>query len=104
MKNGVMLINTSRGALIKSEDVLANLEGGKIRYLGLDVYEFEKGLFFEDHSNDTDKDSLLQKLINHKNVIITPHQGFLTQEALREIAQITIENIDAWEKEFGQNL
>ena len=104
MKDRVMLLNTSRGALIKSEDLLAKLEEGKIGYLGLDVYEFEKGLFFEDHSKDTDKDSLLQKLINHKNVIITPHQGFLTQEALREIAQITMENIDAWEKEFGRNL
>lgn len=104
MKDGVMLINTSRGALIKSEDVLAKLEVGKIGYLGLDVYEFEKGLFFEDHSNDADKDQLLQKLINHKNVIITPHQGFLTREALKEIAQITMGNIDAWEKESGQNL
>ena len=99
MKDGVMLINTSRGALIKSEDVLAKLEDGKIGYLGLDVYEFEKGLFFEDHSDDAEKDQLLQKLINHKNVIITPHQGFLTREALKEIAQIAIGNIDAWEKE-----
>jgi len=104
MKDGVMLINTSRGALIKSEDVLAKLEEGKIGYLGLDVYEFEKGLFFEDHSNDAEKDELLQKLINHENVIITPHQGFLTHEALQEIAQITMNNINAWEKEFGQSL
>lgn len=102
MKDGVMLINTSRGALIKSEDVIAKLEDGKIGYLGLDVYEFEKGLFFEDHSNEAEKDQLLQKLINHKNVIITPHQGFLTREALKEIAQIAMGNIDAWEKEFGQ--
>ncbi|MDO8992831.1 2-hydroxyacid dehydrogenase [Daejeonella sp.] len=102
MKDGVMLLNTSRGALIKSEDLLAKLENGKIGYLGLDVYEFEKGLFFEDHSDDIDKDKLLQKLINHKNVIITPHQGFLTREALQEIAQITMNNINAWEKEFGQ--
>lgn len=101
MKDGVMLLNTSRGALIKSEDLLAKLESGKIGYLGLDVYEFEKGLFFEDHSNDTNKDSLLQKLINHKNVIITPHQGFLTREALQEIAQITMNDLNAWEKEFG---
>ncbi|MDP3469563.1 MAG: 2-hydroxyacid dehydrogenase [Daejeonella sp.] len=101
MKDGVMLINTSRGALIKSEDVLAKLEDGKIGYLGLDVYEFEKGLFFEDHSNSTSKDSLIKKLIDHKNVIITPHQGFLTREALQEIAQITMGNIDAWESEFG---
>jgi D-lactate dehydrogenase len=99
MKDGVMLINTSRGALIKSEDILAKLEDGKIGYLGLDVYEFEKGLFFEDHSNDTEKDELLQELINHKNVIITPHQGFLTREALKEIAQIAMGNIDAWERE-----
>jgi len=99
MKDGVMLINTSRGALIKSEDILAKLENGKIGYLGMDVYEFEKGLFFEDHSNDAERDELLQKLINHKNVIITPHQGFLTREALKEIAQIAMGNIDAWERE-----
>jgi D-lactate dehydrogenase len=99
MKDGVMLINTSRGALINSQDVLAKLEDGKIGYLGLDVYEFEKGIFFEDHSNNPEKDGLLQKLINHKNVIITPHQGFLTHEALKEIAQIAMGNIDAWEKE-----
>jgi len=98
MKNGVMLINTSRGALINTEDLIAKLEEGKIGYLGLDVYEFEKGIFFGDHSMDPIKDSLLQKLINHKNVIITPHQGFLTREALKEIAQICMSNIDAWQK------
>lgn len=101
MKDGVMLLNTSRGALIKSEDLLAKLESGKIGYLGLDVYEFEKGLFFRDHSKDIKKDKLIQQLIDNKNVIITPHQGFLTREALQEIAQITMNTVNAWEKEFG---
>lgn len=97
MKTGVMLINTSRGAVINTLDVLDALEKGKIGYLGLDVYEHEKGLFFEDHEFDTVKDSLLEKLLNHPNVLITPHQGYLTKEALQEIAHHTIANLDGWE-------
>ncbi len=99
MKDGVMLINTSRGALINTTDVLTALERGKIGYLGLDVYEYEKGLFFEDHENDQVKDQLLQKLLQHKNVLITPHQAYLTKEALQEIANQTIINLDLWQLE-----
>jgi len=94
MKSGVMLINTSRGALIHTSDVLASLESGKIGYLGLDVYEHEQGLFFEDHENDQIKDTLLQQLLRHSNVLITPHQAYLTKEALQEIADQTINNLD----------
>jgi D-lactate dehydrogenase len=97
MKNGVMLINTSRGALIKTTDLLDALEEGKIGYLGLDVYEFEKGLFYEDHENDPVKDQLLKKLMQHPNVLITPHQAYLTREALQEIANQTIKNLDLWQ-------
>jgi D-lactate dehydrogenase len=94
MKDGVMLINTSRGAIIKTIDAITALEKGKLGYLGLDVYEFEKGLFYEDHENDTYKDPLLEKLMHNKNVLITPHQAYLTKEALQEIADQTIKNLD----------
>lgn len=97
MKDGVMLINTSRGALLKTMDVLDALENGKIGYLGLDVYEYEKDLFFEDHENDQVKDQLLQKLLKHPNVLITPHQAYLTKESLQEIANQTIKSLDQWQ-------
>jgi D-lactate dehydrogenase len=97
MKNGVMLINTSRGAVINTKNVLQALDNGKIGYLGLDVYEFEKDLFFEDHTNDAFKDQLLQDLIKRPNVLITPHQAYLTKEALQEIANQTIKNLDLWQ-------
>jgi D-lactate dehydrogenase len=97
MKDGVMLLNTSRGGLIDTEAVLQSLETGKIGYLGLDVYEKEKGLFFEQHQNDTDKDPLLEKLMTFKNVLITLHQAFLTNEALQQIANQTIKTIDLWQ-------
>jgi D-lactate dehydrogenase len=99
MKDGVMLINTSRGAIIKTTDVITALEKGKLGYLGLDVYEFEKGLFYEDHEHDSFKDPLLEKLMNNKNVLITPHQAYLTKEALQEIADQTIRNLDLYNEE-----
>jgi D-lactate dehydrogenase len=97
MKDGVMLINTSRGQLVNTADVLAALETKKVGYLGLDVYEFEKGLFFEDHHKDEVKDSLLVKLMAHPDVLITPHQAYLTREALQEISDQTIKNLDLWQ-------
>ena len=97
MKNGVMLINTGRGGLIKTSDLPRALKSGKIAYLGLDVYEFEKGLFFSDHSGDSAKDTLLEELMSFPNVIISPHQAFLTSEALQEIANQTIRNLDNWQ-------
>ena len=98
MKDGVMLINTSRGAVIKTVDVLSALESGKVGYLGIDVYEYEKGLFFEDHENDVVKDSLLKDLLAQDNVIITPHQAYLTREALQEIADRTIQSLDFFQQ------
>jgi D-lactate dehydrogenase len=89
-----MLINTSRGALINTSELFAALDSGKIGYLGMDVYEHEQGLFFENHANDKRKDPLLQKLLKYDNVIITPHQAYLTKEALQEIADQTIKNLD----------
>ncbi|MDP9046543.1 MAG: 2-hydroxyacid dehydrogenase [Bacteroidota bacterium] len=97
MKTGVMLINTSRGAIINTSDVLSALVSGKIGYLGLDVYEYEKGLFFEDHRDDVVKDQLLVSLMEHPNVLITPHQAYLTKDALQEIANQTIKNLDQWQ-------
>jgi len=99
MKPNVMLINTSRGGLIDTPAILDALENDKIGYLGLDVYEFEKGLFFQDHEHDKHKDVLLKKLIAYPNVLITPHQAFLTREALQEIANQTIKNLDLWQEE-----
>ncbi|WDF75603.1 2-hydroxyacid dehydrogenase [Mucilaginibacter sp. KACC 22773] len=98
MKNGVMLINTSRGLLINTADALSAIESGKIGYLGIDVYEFEKGLFFEDHQKDAVKDPLLNKLMEHPNVLVTPHQAYLTREALQEIANSTISSLDLWQQ------
>jgi D-lactate dehydrogenase len=97
MKDGVMLINTSRGGLICTTDVLAALQSGKLGYLGLDVYEHEHGLFFEDHTDDHHKDTLLQMLLVCDNVLITPHQAYLTKEALQEIANRTIESLDKYQ-------
>jgi D-lactate dehydrogenase len=98
MKKGVMVINTSRGALVNTEDALNALDSGKIGYLGLDVYEHDKGLFLSDHHLDQAKDPLLERLMLHPNAIVTPHQAFLTIEALQEIALRTIHNLDQWQK------
>jgi D-lactate dehydrogenase len=91
-----MLINTSSGELIKSRDVINALKSRKIAYLGLDGYEFEKSLFFTDHRNSHNKDNILEQLLAFPNVIISPHQAFLTKEALQEIANLTIKNLDNW--------
>lgn len=98
MKDGVMLINTSRGPLVKTTDVIQAIYSGKVGYLGLDVYEFEKGLFFEDHEKDSIKDELLKELMQFDNVLITPHQAYLTREALQGIADQTIKNLDLWQQ------
>ncbi len=97
MKNGVMLINTSKGGLIKSGDLLKALSSGKIGWLGLDGYEFEKGIFYADHREDRIKDPVMEELLSFPNVIISPHQAFLTKESLQEIANLTIKNLDNWQ-------
>ena len=100
MKDRVMLLNTSRGGLINTAHLLTALQSGKIGYLGLDVYEYEQGLFFEDHQLDLLKDRLLTKLLQHDNVIITPHQAYLTHEALQEIANTVIADLDRFQKAY----
>lgn len=93
MKDGVMLINTSRGALIDTQAVTAGLKSGRIGYLGLDVYEQESNLFFEDLSNLIIQDDTFQRLLTFPNVVITGHQAFFTENALKNIAETTLENI-----------
>ena len=93
MKRGVMLINTSRGGVIDSAALVAALKSGHIGYLGLDVYEQEGDLFFQDLSNRIIQDDVFERLLTFPNVLITGHQGFFTEEAMRNIAQTTLENI-----------
>ncbi|MFN3770127.1 MAG: 2-hydroxyacid dehydrogenase [Ectopseudomonas guguanensis] len=96
MKRGVMLINTGRGALIDTPALIGALKSGQLGYLGLDVYEEESELFFEDHSDLPLQDDTLARLLTFPNVIVTAHQAFLTHEALAAIAQTTLANIAAW--------
>jgi D-lactate dehydrogenase len=97
MKNGVMLINTSRGALLDTVAIIEGLKSGKIGYLGLDVYEEEEEIFFEDRSGLILSDDVFARLLTFPNVIITGHQAFFTREALLNIAATTIENITKFE-------
>jgi D-lactate dehydrogenase len=103
MKRGVMLINTSRGGLIDTHAVLDGLKAGRIGYLGLDVYEEEEDLFFEDLSQEVIQDDLFMRLLTFPNVVITGHQAFFTKEAVENIARTTIANITAFEEGRVQN-
>ncbi|AEE53484.1 2-hydroxyacid dehydrogenase [Haliscomenobacter hydrossis] len=98
MKKGVMLINTSRGALINTTDAIEALKSGKLGYLGIDVYEQEENLFFKDLSESLVQDDVIERLMAFHNVLITPHQGFFTQEALDEIATVTLKNFTDFEE------
>jgi D-lactate dehydrogenase len=93
MKPHVMLINTSRGALIDTNAVINALKLSQISALGLDVYEQESELFFEDRSNRILQDDTFARLITFSNVIITGHQAFFTEDAMRAIAEVTLANI-----------
>ena len=96
MRRGVMLINTGRGGLIDSRALIHGLKSGQVGAAGLDVYEEEEGLFFADHSGDIPQDDLLARLLSFPNVLVTAHQAFLTYEALRSIAEVTLASIDAF--------
>ena len=100
MKKGVYIINTSRGALINSEDLLEGLKSKKIGGAALDVYEEESDIFFEDKSHKLIDDDTLRILLSMPNVILTSHQAFLTKEALENIADVTLGNIDNY---FSKN-
>lgn len=99
MKDGVFLLNTSRGMLVESEALLDALKNGKIAGAGLDVYEEETDFFFEDRSDTVRRDTILSLLVSMPNVVLTSHQAFLTKEALHNIAKVTLNNLDAFFKD-----
>lgn len=97
MKQGAMLINTGRGALIDTPAVINALKSGQLGYLGIDVYEQEDKLFFHDFSESVIQDDVIMRLMSFSNVLITAHQAFFTEEALSQIAVITLQNISDFE-------
>jgi D-lactate dehydrogenase len=98
MQRGVMLVNTSRGALVDALAAIEGLKSGQIGYLGLDVYEEEADLFFEDHSDRVIQDDVLSRLLTFPNVLVTSHQAFFTETALTQIADVTMGNLTAMER------
>ena len=94
MKKGAYIINTSRGKLIDTQDLINGLKEGKVGAAGLDVYEEETAVFFEDYSDEIIHDDILSTLISMPNVIVTSHQAFLTKEALNAIAETTVKNLN----------
>ena len=98
MQRGVMIINTSRGALVDTPAVIDGLKSGHIGSLGLDVYEEEEQLFFHDHSSDVIQDDVFARLLTFPNVLVTAHQAFFTREALRAISTTTLDNVTAFEE------
>lgn len=94
MKKGVVLLNTSRGGLINTADIIDALKNKRVAYLGIDVYEQEEKLFFKDLSGSIIEDDNIQRLMSFPNVLVTAHQAFFTEEALSQIAQITLSSID----------
>lgn len=101
MKDGVMLINTGRGRVVDTRAVIEGLKSGKIGFLGLDVYEEEENLFFQDRSASVIGDDLFMRLTTFPNVLITGHQAFFTAEALGNIADTTLGNLTAFERGEG---
>jgi D-lactate dehydrogenase len=97
MKVGAMLINTSRGAVIKTAHAVEALKRAQLGYLGIDVYEGEENLFFKDLSQSIIQDDLIERLMSFNNVLITPHQAFFTKEAVEQIAITTIKNCSDFE-------
>ena len=103
LQPGSMLINTGRGALVDTPALIDALKDGQLGYLGLDVYEEEAELFFEDQSDQPLQDDVLARLLTFPNVIVTAHQAFLTHEALTAIAETTLSNIVCWAAGQPQN-
>jgi len=103
MKRGVMIVNTSRGAVINTVDLIASLENGQVGAAGLDVYENEKPLYFKDLSAATISDEKFNKLKSFPNVLMTAHQAFLTDTALQDISDTTISNLDCFENPEAEN-
>lgn len=99
MKPKVLLVNTARGAIVNTKELIKALKNGNIAGYATDVYEKEKGIFFIDNSLTGIKDEKLKELLSFENVVLTPHQAYVTHEALANIAEITFKNIECWEKE-----
>jgi D-lactate dehydrogenase len=97
MKKGVCFINTARGSIVNTKDLIEAIENKTIAAAGLDVYENEKDIFFRNHLNNVIVDDVFNKLRSFPNVLITGHQAFLTNEALIGIAETTFKNINDWE-------
>jgi D-lactate dehydrogenase len=98
MKPGVMIVNTGRGALVDTAALIDGLKSGRIGYLGLDVYEEEEALFFQDLSSHVIQDDVFARLLTFPNVVVTAHQAFFTREALRAISETTLANLTAFEE------
>jgi D-lactate dehydrogenase len=98
MKRGVMIVNTSRGALVDATAVIEGLKSGQIGFLGLDVYEQEADFFYENLSETIIQDDTLQRLISFPNVLVSSHQAYFTDTALRNIAETTVRNLTVFER------
>ena len=98
MKPGAMLINTGRGAVVNTKDAIDALKSGQLGYLGIDVYENEKDLFYEDKSGTRQRDPIIEELLRLPNALVTGHQAFLTQEALESMSKQSIDLLTDWEK------
>ncbi|WGK64023.1 NAD(P)-dependent oxidoreductase [Croceiramulus getboli] len=98
LKANSLMINVARGAVVKTEAILDALDQDQLSGYAADVYEHEKEIFFYDRSKNRPKDDLLDRLINHPKVLLTPHQAWATQDAIQRIAEITIDNLDHWER------
>ena len=104
MRDGVMLINTSRGGLVDTSAVIGALKSGRLGHLGLDVYEEEDGLFFEDRTDEVVQDDAFARLLSFPNVLVTGHQGFFTEDAMARIAATTIGNATAFGTGEAENV
>lgn len=98
MKKGVVIVNTARGAIVKTSDLLQALKKGLVAGYATDVYETEKGIFFKDNGPQGIYDEKLKQLISLPNVLLTPHHAFVTNEAIRNIAETTFNNLNCWEE------
>jgi D-lactate dehydrogenase len=98
VKKGALFVNTARGGIVNTVDLLEALDNGTIAAAGLDVYEFEKPIYFKDLRNTPPADALFERLRNHPRVVLTGHQAFLTNEALTGIAETTVANLDQWQE------
>lgn len=94
----MVLVNTARGAIVDTKALINALRNKKIAFYAADVYEREKGLFFKDNSSIGIQDENLRTLLTFPNVLLTPHQAYVTKEALTRIAEITFDNLDSWQE------